>query len=84
VTFYTAAHNESRAWTVQRGTRAREAAGKIHTDLADNFVRAEVIKSSVLLQCASEAECRERGAISLEGAEYLIEEGDIVLIRFTH
>lgn len=84
VTFYTAAHNESRAWTVQRGTRAREAAGKIHTDLADNFVRAEVIKSSVLLQCASEAECRERGAISLEGAEYVIEEGDIVLIRFTH
>lgn len=84
VTFYTAAHNESRAWTVQEGTCARDAAGKIHTDLAENFVRAEVIKSAVLLECASEAECRERGAIALEGADYVIEDGDIVLIRFTH
>ncbi len=84
VTFYTAAGNEARAWTVQRGTSAREAAGKIHTDMAANFVRAEVIKASVLLELASEAACRERGAIALEGADYVVEDGDVLLIRFTH
>ncbi len=84
ITFFTAADKEARAWTVRSGTNAQEAAGKIHTDMGENFVRAEVIPCDALAEHGSVAECRNCGAWSLQGADYAVQDGDILLVRFTH
>lgn len=84
ITFYTSAGTEARAWTVRAGTTAHGAAGKIHTDMADKFVRAERIATEVLFDAGSEAEAKKRGDWSLEGADYIVQDGDLLLIRFTH
>lgn len=84
VTFFTANENEVRAWTIPAGSTAVEAAGKVHTDLAKGFIRAETISFEDLRECGTPAECRKQGKARLEGKEYEVQEGDILLIRFSH
>ncbi len=83
VTFFTVNENEAHAWTVTQGTTALEAAGKIHSDMARGFVRAEVIPFEALEEYGSMAACREAGAVRLEGRDYPVQDGDILYIRFT-
>ncbi len=80
--FFTVGEDEVRAWTVQRGANAVEAAGVIHTDLAKGFIRAEVISYDDLMSAGSMAEARKQGTLRLEGKEYIVQDGDIMHIRF--
>jgi GTP-binding protein YchF len=82
VTFFTAGETESRAWPIPQGTKAPQAAGKIHSDMERGFIRAEVYSYDDLLACGSEAKVKERGLFRLEGKDYVIKEGDIVYFRF--
>jgi len=82
VTFFSMASNEVRAWPVRRGTDARTAAGKIHTDMERGFIRAEVIGYDDLAACGSVAEARKRGLLRLEGKTYQIQDGDIITFMF--
>ncbi len=81
--FFTVGEKENRAWTVRRGAPAQEAAGKIHSDIARGFIRAEVIGYDDFIACGSEAVARERGKLRLEGKEYLVRDGDIMHFRFS-
>lgn len=81
ISFFTVGEDECRAWTVERGSKAVEAAGAIHTDLSKHFIRAETIHWDQLLEAASEAEARARGTLRLEGKEYLVKDGDVMHIR---
>lgn len=83
ITFLTAGEREARAWTIQRGLRAPEAAGRIHTDFERGFIRAEVVAFADLDRYGSLAECRKHGAVRLEGREYVVQDGDILDIRFS-
>ncbi|MBI5481521.1 MAG: redox-regulated ATPase YchF [Deltaproteobacteria bacterium] len=82
VSFLTVGPDEVRAWTIRRGTRAREAAGKIHTDLERGFIRAEVTRHEDLLALGSEARCREAGKLRTEGKDYVVLDGDVMHVRF--
>jgi GTP-binding protein YchF len=82
IAFFTVGEDEVRAWTVRRGTRAREAAGAIHSDIERGFIRAEVARWDDLLQRQSLAACREAALLRLEGKEYLVQDGDVVHFRF--
>jgi ribosome-binding ATPase len=81
-TFFTAGEQESRAWPIPEGTRAPQAAGKIHSDMERGFIRAEVYHYNDLLACGSEAKVKEKGLFRLEGKDYIIKEGDVVYFRF--
>lgn len=81
-TFFTAGETESRAWPIPRGTKAPQAAGKIHSDMERGFIRAEVYTYDDLLSCGSEARVKEKGLLRLEGKDYVIKEADIVFFRF--
>ena len=82
LTFFTTAGVEVRAWTVPRGTRAEQAAGKIHKDMQRGFIRAEVIPWRQLVEQGGEQAARERGLIRLEGRDYLVQDGDVIRFRF--
>jgi ribosome-binding ATPase YchF (GTP1/OBG family) len=82
ITFYTTVGTELRAWTVPRGTPAPQAAGKIHTDMEKGFIRAEVISFAEFAGAGSMAAARERGLVRVEGKEYIVQDGDILHIRF--
>jgi ribosome-binding ATPase YchF (GTP1/OBG family) len=82
VTFFTAGEVESRAWPIPRGTKAPQAAGKIHSDMERGFIRAEVYHYDDLLACGTEAKVKEKGLFRLEGKDYIIKEADIVYFRF--
>lgn len=82
ITFFTAGEVESRAWPLRKGTKASEAAGKIHSDMERGFIRAEVYHYDELVACGSEAKVREKGLFRLEGRDYVIKEGDVVYFRF--
>ncbi len=82
ISFFTAAENESRAWTLLRGTKANQAAGNIHTDLEKGFIRAEVIPFDDLKKAGSLAEAKKMGLYRLEGKDYIIKDGDVILFRF--
>jgi GTP-binding protein YchF len=82
VTFYTTVGPELRAWTIPRGTRAPEAAGKIHTDMEHGFIRAEVIPFDSFVAAGSMTAAREKGWIRIEGKDYIVQDGDILHIRF--
>jgi ribosome-binding ATPase YchF (GTP1/OBG family) len=73
---------ESRAWTIVKGTKAPQAAGKIHSDMERGFIRAEVTKYEDVVKCGSMLAAREKGLMRLEGKDYVMEDGDIVLFRF--
>jgi ribosome-binding ATPase len=83
ITFFTAADKEARAWTLRHGATALDAAASIHTDMAQGFVRCEVIRSSDLLDAGSRSEAARRGLQRLEGKAYVVEDGDVLNIRFT-
>jgi ribosome-binding ATPase YchF (GTP1/OBG family) len=80
--FFTVGEDEVRAWTVQRGASAQEAAGAIHTDLQKGFIRAEVVAYDDLTSLGSMNEAKAKGKFRLEGKEYVVKDGDIVHIRF--
>jgi ribosome-binding ATPase len=80
--FFTVGEDEVRAWTMQRGGTAVDAAGTIHTDLARGFIRAEVASYEALVQAGSLAEAKQRGLLRLEGRDYVVQDGDIMEIRF--
>ena len=83
VTFLTAREKEARAWPVPRNTRAPQAAGKVHTDMERGFIRAEVVAFTDLDTYGSLAECRKHGLVRLEGKDYVVQDGDILDIRFS-
>lgn len=81
-TYFTTGVQETRAWTYQAGTKAPQAAGVIHTDFEKGFIRAEVIKCSDYISLGSESACRESGKISVEGKDYVVQDGDVMHFRF--
>jgi ribosome-binding ATPase YchF (GTP1/OBG family) len=83
ITFFTANENEARAWTLERGRTALDAAGSIHTDMARGFVRCEVLRWDDLVGSGSHAEAARHGLVRLEGKGYVVEDGDVLQIRFT-
>ena len=82
ITFFTNGPKEARAWTVPRGTRARAAAGRIHTDFERGFIAAETINFDDYAAAGGEQKAKEAGRMRLEGADYLVRDGDIILFRF--
>ena len=82
ISFLTSGEDECRAWTIVKGTKAPQAAGKIHTDFERGFIRAEVVAYDGLMACGSMAAAREKGLVRSEGKEYVMKDGDIVLFRF--
>ena len=82
MSFLTAGEDETRAWTIKIGTKAPQAAGKIHTDFERGFIKAEVVNYQDLLDCGSYAGAREKGLVRMEGKEYVVQDGDVILFRF--
>jgi ribosome-binding ATPase YchF (GTP1/OBG family) len=82
ITYFTAGVQEVRAWTIQKGWKAPQAAGVIHTDFERGFIRAEVIKMTDYETYKSEAACKEAGKLSVEGKDYIVHDGDIMHFRF--
>ncbi len=82
MSFLTAGEQETRAWTIRKGTKAPQAAGKIHSDFERGFIKAEVVNYRDLLECGSLAAAREKGLVRMEGKEYVMQDGDVVLFRF--
>jgi len=82
ISFFTVGEPEARAWTIRKGTDARKAAGAIHSDLEKGFIRAEVIKYEDFIVHGSTPACKEAGKYHVEGKEYIVEDGDIILVRF--
>ncbi len=82
LSFLTAGEDETRAWTIKVGTKAPQAAGKIHTDFERGFIKAEVVNYQDLLDCGSYAGAREKGLVRMEGKEYVVQDGDVILFRF--
>ncbi|MGQ9694755.1 MAG: redox-regulated ATPase YchF [Thermodesulfobacteriota bacterium] len=82
ITFYTTVGTELRAWTIPGGTRVPQAAGKIHSDMEKGFIRAEVISFNEFIKIGSIALARERGIMRIEGKDYIVQDGDILHIRF--
>ena len=82
ISYLTAGPKEVRAWTIERGTKAPQAAGKIHTDFEKGFIRAEIVSYDTLMEHGSMQACKEKGLIRSEGKEYVVQDGDIVLFRF--
>lgn len=80
--FFTVGEDEVRAWTIPQGASAVEAAGAIHTDLARGFIRAEVVAYDDLVTAGSLVEARRRGVVRLEGRDYLVQDGDVITVRF--
>ena len=81
-TYLTAGEIESRAWTINIGTKAPQAAGKIHTDFEKGFIKAEIVSYDDLVKCGSKVAAREKGLVRLEGKDYVMQDGDVVEFRF--
>src|SRR5438270_5496329 len=81
IQFFTAGEPEVRAWTIRKGSTAAKAAGEIHSDIEKGFIRAEVVRWNDLLAAGSIAAAREKAQVRLEGREYLVQEGDVILFR---
>ena len=82
ISYLTAGQPEVRAWTIKEGTKAPQAAGKIHTDFERGFIRAEVVAFDDLMECGSMTAAKEKGLVRSEGKEYVVKDGDIILFRF--
>ncbi len=82
ISFLTAGEDECRAWTIKVGTKAPQAAGKIHTDFERGFIKAEVVSYADLMEYGSLAAAREKGVVRMEGKEYVVQDGDVILFRF--
>jgi GTP-binding protein YchF len=82
ISFLTVGEDECRAWTITRGTKAPQAAGKIHTDFEKGFIRAEIVPYDTLIENGSMAACKEKGLVRSEGKDYVMKDGDVTLFRF--
>ncbi len=82
ISYLTAGKQETRAWTITKGTKAPQAAGKIHSDFERGFIRAEVVNYQDLLDCGSYSAAKEKGLVGLEGKDYIVKDGDVILFRF--
>jgi ribosome-binding ATPase len=82
IQFFTVGPKEARAWPLRRGSTAVEAAGKIHSDIARGFIRAEVITTPDMLECRTHAEALRRGVMRVEGRDYVVQDGDVINVRF--
>ena len=82
ISYLTAGEDETRAWTIKKGTKAPGAAGKIHSDFERGFIRAEVVNYQDLLDLGSIAAAKEKGLVGIEGKEYIVKDGDVILFRF--
>ena len=82
ISYLTAGEKETRAWTIKVGTKAPQAAGKIHSDFERGFIKAEVVNYQDLLDCGSYSAAKEKGLVRIEGKEYVVKDGDVVLFRF--
>ncbi len=82
ISYLTAGKQETRAWTITKGTKAPGAAGKIHSDFERGFIRAEVVNYQALLDCGSYTAAKEKGLVGIEGKEYVVKDGDVILFRF--
>lgn len=82
ISYLTSGEDETRAWTIKKGTKAPQAAGKIHTDFERGFIRAEVVNYQDLLDCKTYAAAKDKGLVRLEGKEYVVKDGDVILFRF--
>lgn len=82
ISYLTAGKQETRAWTITKGTKAPGAAGKIHTDFERGFIKAEVVNYQDLLDCKSYTVAKEKGLVGLEGKDYVVKDGDVILFRF--
>lgn len=82
MSFLTAGEKEVRAWTIKKGSKAPQAAGKIHTDFEKGFIKAEVVKYNDLIECGSYVAAKEKGKVRIEGKDYIVQDGDIMLFRF--
>jgi GTP-binding protein YchF len=82
ITFFTANEKEARAWTVKKGARVPAAAGKVHSDMEKGFIAAEVMHFKDLTGCSSHVKAREKGLLHTEGKSYVVQDGDLILVRF--
>lgn len=82
ISYLTAGEDETRAWTIKKGTKAPGAAGKIHSDFERGFIRAEVVNYQELLNCGTYSAAKDKGLVGLEGKEYVVKDGDVILFRF--
>jgi GTP-binding protein YchF len=82
ISYLTAGETETRAWTIVKGTKAPQAAGKIHSDFERGFIRAEVVNYQNLLDCGTYTAAKEKGLVGLEGKDYVVKDGDVILFRF--
>ena len=82
ISYLTAGEKETRAWTITKGTKAPQAAGKIHSDFEKGFIRAEIVDYKTLLECGSFAAAKEKGKVRSEGKDYVMQDDDVVLFRF--
>jgi len=82
ITFFTSGEKESRAWTIKKGTKAPQAAGKIHSDMERGFIAADVINFKDLLDCVTYAKAKEKGLLRTEGKTYVVRDGDTIIIKF--
>lgn len=82
ITYFTSGEQETRAWTISKGTKTPQAAGVIHTDFEKGFIAAEVISSKDFIECGGENKAKEKGLMHLEGKEYVVQDGDVMLFRF--
>lgn len=82
ISYLTAGEKETRAWTIKEGTKAPQAAGKIHSDFEKGFIRAEIVPYETLIECGNYVNAKEKGKVRSEGKDYVIKDGDVVLFRF--
>ncbi len=82
ISFLTAGEDECRAWTITKGTKAPQAAGKIHTDFERGFIKAEVVNYDDLMACGSLSAAKDKGIVGMEGKDYVVKDGDVILFRF--
>lgn len=82
ISYLTSGEDETRAWTIKQGTKAPQAAGKIHTDFERGFIRAEVISCKELVELGSIVKAKEKGLVRLEGKDYIVQDGDVITFRF--
>ena len=82
ISYLTSGEDETRAWTIKKGTKAPQAAGKIHTDFERGFICAEVVAYKDLIECGSLAKAKEKGLVGLQGKDYVVQDGDVITFRF--
>ena len=82
ISYLTSGEDETRAWTIKKGTKAPQAAGKIHTDFERGFIKAEVVSYDDLMANGSMTAAKEKGLVRMEGKEYVVADGDVITFRF--